>query len=237
MPRALQTTGAAEGGMSAGARRFLPLRRGAAAVLTALAAAALDVSAGAAEEGEVLRRWTFRSAEDLRGWEAANGIAGLRVEEGRLRGRLTHSDAYLFAPALRVPLDGLVVKVRWSCPRGGGGQCYFATAGAPSMGEDRVVSREVEGGRMVETAFPLESGDGAGPGAPPTLTRFRLDPFNGNEGVDFQIEEVTLARLPARFETAFAPARASVGTGEAVEFRVRLRPLGGRRIGDAFEAT
>jgi hypothetical protein len=194
-------------------------------------------AASPGEEEETVRRWSFRAAGDLRGWEAGSGIADLRVEGGRLRGRITHPDAYLYAPALRVPLDGLLLKVRWSCPRGGSGQCYFATADRPSLGEDRVISREVEGGRMVETAFPLEGADGPAPAVPLTLTRFRLDPFNGNEDVPFEIEEVTLFRLPARFETAFAPSRSSVAVGEEAEFGVRLRPLDGRRIAEAIEAT
>ncbi len=139
-------------------------------IASALCARSLD------QEAEIVHRWTFESAEDARGWEVGNGIENLRVAGGRLVGQIRDPDAYLFAPAVRVPLDGLVVKVRWSCPRRGTGQCYFATDRSPHMGEDKVVSRTVPGGAMVETVFPLAVDDRDGP---PLLTRFRLDPFNG----------------------------------------------------------
>src|SRR5213594_2880503 len=89
---------------------------------------------------EVLRRWTFEASGSLAGWEAGAGIADLEVKAGSLRGRLTKPDAYLFAPPLEADLDGLAVRVRWSCPRAGCCQCYLATRRSPAMGEDRVVS-------------------------------------------------------------------------------------------------
>jgi len=103
-------------------------------------------SISTAGEVEILRRWSFESPDDLKGWRTGRGISGLRVSGGRLRGKLTHTDAYLFAPPLELPLDGVRLRVRWSCPRGGSGQCYFTTRESPAMGEDKVISQQVPGG-------------------------------------------------------------------------------------------
>ncbi len=193
--------------------------------LLVVSVAALATALPAAED-EVVCRWTFDSADDFRGWEVGRGVEGLRVEGGRLAGRLAHADAYIFAPAVSIPLDGLVLRVRWSCPRGGSGQCYFATEKSPDFAEARVVSREVPSeGMTIETEFPLDRGgkDGA------TLTRFRLDPFNGATEVEFAIDEVILVRMEARLEVGFAPVGSVVAAGESAPFRVWLRHLGGRR--------
>ncbi len=204
---------------------MMPLRH-----LLLVSFATLGTALPAAED-EVVRRWSFDSADDLRGWEVGRGVEGLRVEGGRLAGRLTHADAYIFAPAVSIPLDGLVLRVRWSCAKSGSGQCYFATEKSPDFAEARVVSREVPAdenlaeGKTLETEFPLDRGgkDGA------TLTRFRLDPFNGATDVEFAIDDVTLVRMEARLEVGFALSGAVVAIGETAPFRVWLRHLGGRR--------
>jgi hypothetical protein len=130
-------------------------------------------------------------------------------------------------------MDGLVLKVRWSCPKSGSGQCYFTTDQSPRMGEDKVVTKDLPGGEAVETEFPL---DAAG-GAKPTLTRFRLDPFNGLKGVPFAIEKVVLLRLPCRLEIGFGPAKSVARVGEPIELKLWLRHLGGRRPEGSFEAV
>src|SRR5262245_20263997 len=185
---------------------------------TALSAASLGPQAG---DAEILREWTFTSEEKALGWQAGHGIGKLHVAKGKLTGEIEDPDAYLFGPPVQVPMDGLVLKVRWSCPKGGSGQCYFATDQSLQMGEDKVVTRDLAGGKVVETEFPL---DPPGRGKP-TLTRFRLDPFNGLKGVPFEIEKVVLLRLPCRLEVNFGPARTVARVGEPVELKLWLRHL------------
>jgi hypothetical protein len=123
-------------------------------------------------------------------------------------------------------MDGLALRVRWSCERGGSGQCYFATESSPQMGEDKMLSQSLPGGRVVDIELALDRGGRE----PQVLTRFRLDPFNGAVGASFQIDEVVLVRLPASFEVHFGPARSSAAAGEKVELGLRLRRTGGRRL-------
>jgi len=186
-----------------------------------------------ADDAEIVREWVFDSDEKAQGWEAGNGISGLHVAKGKLVGQIEDPDAYLFGPPVQVPMNGLVLKVRWSCPKSGSGQCYFATDQSPRMGEDKVVSRNVPGGEVVETDFSLDA-DGR---AKPTLTRFRLDPFNGLKGVPFEIEKVVLLRLPCRLEIVFGPAKSVARPGEPVELKLWLRHSGGRRPEGTMEAV
>src|SRR5207247_1033837 len=83
-----------------------------------------------------------------------------------------------------------------------------------------------------ETDFSLDA-DGR---AKPTLTRFRLDPFNGLKGVPFEIEKVVLLRLPCRLEIVFGPAKSVARPGEPVELKLWLRHSGGRRLEGTMEA-
>ncbi len=177
-----------------------------------------------AAEDEIVARWTFDSAASIDGWTVGRGIDGLEVHDGRLRGTTTHHDAYLFAPPVNVPIDGLVVRVRWASPRGSQTQCYFATDRSTAMGEDKVVSRETRGGGLVETEFPL----GTTANRDQTLTRFRLDPFNGQVGAPFEIDEVALVRLPSRIQVSLAFERPVVSSGQPVALVARCALAGGR---------
>ncbi|MBI4583400.1 MAG: hypothetical protein HY717_05185 [Planctomycetes bacterium] len=179
-----------------------------------------------ARADEVLERWTFDSEAEGSGWRAGNGIEGLRVAGGQLIGRLTDPDAYLFAPPVRFAMDGLAIRVRWQAPRGGSGQCYFTTDSSPQMGEDKVRSAPVPGGRLAETEFLLDPG---GRGAP-MLTGFRLDPFNGAADMEFAIDEVAIVRLRGRLEARLAPERSAGKVGESILCKLRVRHLGGARL-------
>lgn len=183
-----------------------------------------------AEKPEVIRRWTFAAPGDLEGWRVGRGVDDLRIMDGRLHGRLSHEDAYLFAPPLDAPLDGLVIRVRWQCERSGRVQCYFTTSTSPAMGEDKVLQLEAAGGSDVESEFDLSNRAAQRGGDDDRLLGFRLDPFNGQRDVDFSIDEVEVLRLPSRFEVDFSPTPPQVKPGEDVALRAQLRHAGGRRL-------
>ena len=114
-------------------------------------------------------------------------------------GRLTGSDAYIFAPAVDVPLDGLEVRVRWRCDRAGGCQIYWGTDAQPALTEQRQMSRPAAtAGQWIEHTFPIGGPEAHGR----RLTTFRLDPFNGNRDGTFEIDRAHQAITGGRWRSS-----------------------------------
>ena len=100
------------------------------------------------------------------------------------------------------------------------------------MGEDKVLSRSLPGGGIVETEFPLDRGGRERE----VLTRFRLDPFNGAEGAEFEIDDVVLVRLAPVVEVEFGPERSLTNVRQPVKLQVLVRHRGGGRTSGVLEA-
>ncbi len=199
-------------------------------------AALLTVLSGvqiAAAEVETVKRWDFSRPDDLKGWRIGHVLTDLRVRDGHLTCRLTGSDAFLFAPAVNLPLDGTEIRVRWRCNRTGSCQVYWGTDAEPAFTERRQVSRAAnEADVWTEQAFPL-----GGPAADDRrLVALRLDPFNGNTDGHVEIDWVTIVRTEPVLEVSFGTDRAVVRPGEAVSAQVFARQTEGRRVRDGLTA-
>lgn len=182
-----------------------------------------------ASEDEVVRRWEFKTDGDVAGWTAGGDAQNLMAAKDVLRFTMAGPDAYVFAPAVDVPLDGCLIRVRMRCDRPGDCQVYWTCADAPEFSERQVLSVAAPAKSDPErgfTTWEFPIGRTADHGR--RLTRFRIDPFNGNTGSTVEIAAVELVRQAARLDANFALAAHWVEVGQPVAARVTLRHMGGR---------
>ncbi|MEP0841725.1 MAG: hypothetical protein HRF43_03325, partial [Phycisphaerae bacterium] len=211
-------------------------------------------------EGDLVRRWEFKTAADAAGWALGNHLKDLKVENGALRLTVTGPDAYLFAPPIEAPLDGCVVRVRMGSDHDGTSEVFWTTADAPGYGPDRSVSRPTPApkaplpdGRGSAERRGADKGSSAKPadeafdtydfvlGSPADagrkLTGFRLDPFNGSPTGTVSIAWVELRRLPAVLDVNLSAAAHLVEPGRAVTLKIAGRQLAGRSAEGPLTAT
>lgn len=206
-------------------------------LMLVLAAAHVGIQALAAEP-DVLRRWDFGKPGDLEGWRGGNGVQELAIADGRLHIVTSHPDAYVFAPPVEVPLDGLVVRVGLRGEKGGESAVYWVTRDDPAWSEKQCSRRyffdcrsPVEPGGFVTAEFPLGRTADAGR----VLTAFRIDPLNGPSANKIEIDFVELVRKPPVLETRFASGAHQVAVGEDAQAIVTIRQVDGRRATDDLQ--
>ena len=106
--------------------------------LAAAFTAAVGTMAMAGEGEKVLVRWDFEVDGNSEGWHVGQGVNELKVEGGVLSGTTSDADAYLFGPVLAQPMDGIAVRIRSRCDRGGGTQVYWRSDATPTYCEKQV---------------------------------------------------------------------------------------------------
>ena len=172
---------------------------------------------------QVVQRWDFNKPDDAAGWEIGHHLEGLTVTDGAMRLTLTGFDAFLFSPVVEVPLDGCVVRIRLRGATPGNTQVYWMTSDYEQAGEQQVMDRFTPAGDFIIEEFRIGQPTDGGR----TLTRFRIDPFNGNKTGTVHIDWVELIRIPPIFEANLAHRKHWVNADENVEMRVRLRRVAG----------
>ncbi|MCP4249749.1 MAG: hypothetical protein GY778_22125, partial [bacterium] len=204
-----------------------------------LACGGVELRAG---DAEVVRRWSFDSADGSKGWTIGNGLKDLTVSDGLLRMTITTPDAFLFAPPVEVPLDGCVVRIRLRSDRDGTTQVYWATDDSPGYSEQRVRSLPTAGSggqnRESDDGFlTLEYPIGTPADAGRKLTGFRIDPYNGNEEGSVEIDLLELVRTPPVIDVRFATTSHLIQAGQREPARTELRQIAGRASSDAVRIT
>lgn len=117
----------------------------------------------------------FEFDEHTDGWDAANDLQPLEVDEGVLKVRSTGGDPYMIRPMCRFDGDAIRrIRIRLRGTGGRGGQFYWTTASSPGFDETKVVQFELPlDGAWHEVVLPV--------GDHPlwrgqTITAIRLDP-------------------------------------------------------------
>lgn len=213
----------------------LAFRRGVG--LTLILSAVVTAVQVVAAEPEVLRRWDFDKPGDLEGWHTPHGIREVAVTDGRLRLVTSNPDAYIFAPPVDVPLDGLVVRVGLRGEKGGTSEVYWVTRGQPAWGEQHCSRQSVaepQTGTQPDGWATLEFPLGKPADAGRVVTAFRIDPLNGPASNAVEIDFVELVRRPPVMETRFSFRSHQVAVGQAVEATASVRQVDGRAVTEEF---
>lgn len=216
------------------ASRFFCSRETTLMIVLAVAFGALHTLAA---EPEVLRRWDFNKTGDVEGWNKGGGVQEMSVADGCLRLTTSAPDAYVFAPAVELPLDGLVVCIGLRGTNGGESEVYWTTRDDPAWSEKQCARQYVsnagsmsEAGGFVTMEFPVGRPADAGR----TVTAFRIDPFNGAASNRIEMDFVELVRKPPVLEPRFSFKSHLADVGQAVDADVSVRQLDGRGATDAF---
>ena len=205
-----------------------------------LACGVVELRAG---DAEVVRLWSFDSADGSKGWTIGNGLKDLAAADGRLRMTITAPDAFLFAPPVEVPLDGCVIRIRLRSDRDGHTQVYWKTDDRPGFGEHHQRSLFSAGsssgtGKPTDDGFvTLEYPIGTPADAGRKLTGFRIDPYNGNKEGSVEIDLVELVRTPPVIDVRFAAKSHLVQTGQREPAWIGLRQIAGRASSEAVSIT
>ncbi len=210
-------------------------RRTVFAIVLAVALGGLHASAAGPE---VLRRWDFDKPGDVEGWVKANGVQEMTVADGKLRLTISDPDAYIFAPPVEAPLDGLIVRIGLRGEKSGQSQVYWITRDDQTWGEKQCSRQHVvepklkaQPGGFMTMEFPLGRPTDAGR----VITAFRIDPLNGPPANRIEIDFVELVRKPPVMETRFSLSSHQVGIGQGVEAAASVRQLDGRAVADSFQ--
>jgi len=179
---------------------------------------------------QVVQRWDFDKPDDATGWQIGHHLEDLTVTDGAMRLTITGFDAYIFSPPVESPLDGCVIRMRLRGENPGHTQVYWQTKDDATMGERQVMDRFTPAGDFVIEEFRIGQPTDAGR----TLTRFRIDPFNGNKNGTVEIDWVELVRTLPIIETNFAPKKHWIDVGEQVEMQVHLRRTAGAALDQRF---
>jgi len=156
----------------------------------------------------------FTFADGLGGWQALHAVE-LRAEDGRLIAEATGEDPYFQSPPLDVG-GNLRVVVTGEFAIAGPLSCYWSTAAAPAMAEERAVHRAVVAG---DGTVELHLGEVV------HLRHLRLDPGGGPGRLAIASIRVFDDQLAERWITGVSPAagsklRVDVAGGAAVELPV-----------------
>lgn len=123
----------------------------------------------------VITRLRFDFEEDTEGWEAANHLQPLLVQQGALVAHSTGSDPYMIRPLCHFDGSSIQnIRIRLRGTGGRGGQFYWTTTSSPGFDESKVVVFELPlDGEWHEVVLPV--------GEHPlwrgqTITAIRLDP-------------------------------------------------------------
>ncbi len=183
---------------------------------------------------EPLVRWDFDTDGDAEGWGAAHNIADLNVAGGLLHLRICAPDAFIIGPAIDVPLDGCVVRLRMRSTSTGATEVFWATDRDADFSGDRRASGHSVGCATRPSDPPdagletLELNIGRPADAGRRLTRLRVDPVNNARPGGVQIDFIEIIRPPGRLEAIFAFDRHRIDLGEETLPRVSLRRLSAR---------
>ncbi len=192
-------------------------------------------SGGPVDPGaRVLARWDFASHDDPKLWQPGQGVEITDVRDGVMTLRISHSDAFIFAPEAQAPLDGCAVRIRCRSDHDGGTQVYWRTAKDPAYSERQVVQKQTLGGKDFQTVelvigWPADAGS--------TLTGFRIDPFNGPRQGEVEIDWVELVRLPPRFDVSLSTSAAQVPVGAKASLRLTFRQVSGAAARQTIRVT
>ncbi len=208
-------------------------------ILGVLATAAAGGSDAA--PGELVQRWVFRTPADAEGFSSLHDLRNMRVADNALHMDITGPDAYFSLPPIDLPLDGLTLRVRMRCDRGGDSQVYWITRDQPVFTGSRHTSeltpphagpRTGPAGRgdFVTVNFPIGSPKDAGQ----RLTGLRLDPYNRNTAGQVEIASIELFRVPPAYEANLAPAACRFASNEPTTFRAVSRQRAGRLGSEAI---
>jgi hypothetical protein len=188
----------------------------------------------AAADENVVHRWEFRRPADAAGWSETHHLKDVRVVDGVLRMSIAGADPFIVAPPVQVPLDGCVLRVTLRADADGNTQVYWTTGDYPTFGEQQVQNRHTP--RSPPLSAPLSQrpfttleyplGHPSDSGR--TLTRFRIDPYNGSLDGTVEIQSVELLRPPAVLDIRFAPATHQAAPGERVLLPFSIRHVAGR---------
>jgi len=199
-----------------------------------------DVGAGPGDEPPPAR-WDFNTDGDAEGWVAACNIADLSVAGGRLHLRVGGEDAFIIGPAIDVPLDGCVVRLRMRSDSTGATEVFWMTDADADFSGDRRVSGDSLGcttrpADPPEACFQtLDLTIGRPTDAGRRLTRLRVDPVNHAPPGGVQIDFIEILRPPGRLEMAFVLDRHRIDLGTQTIPSLTLRRLPGRAETPVFQ--
>ncbi len=199
--------------------------------------------ASAADECAVIKQWLFRSTTDAQGFVDLHDLRNLRVTDGLLVMEITGPDAYLSLPPVDLPLDGLSVRVRMRCDRGGQSELYWVAHDKPEWSQSRhaaqftpakaVTGSAPSDGGFLTVEFPIGSIADAGR----RLTGLRLDPYNGNTAGLVEIASIEVCQCPPVYMAHFAPTACRVALDAPATFRATLRQVAGKLGGGDAEIS
>lgn len=190
-----------------------------------------------AAEPEVVHRWVFHTDDDAKEWRIGQQIKNMAVVNGRLRMTISGKDAFLFAPNIRMPLDGCMVRIRLRGDHDGYTQVYWQTSEEPVFSEQRQITINTAGKSFstvgvggVQEFMTLDYALG-GPGdIGRELTALRIDPFNNSDEGIVEIESVELLVMPPAWEASLSTVNHLVPVGTEASTRLILRQKGGRAM-------
>lgn len=196
----------------------------------------------AADETEVVRQWEFKTPADATGWTAANQLKDMAVIDGALRMTMTGVDAFLTAPPIEAPLDGIVIRIRMRSDREGYTQVYWTTPDYPNCGEQQmlVINTSVTAPDKPLSAMPFVTYDfpiGKLSDQGRKLIGFRIDPVNGNSDGTVEIQSVEVLRPAPVLDVNFSPASHWVEVRKPVLVRLNLRQVAGRAVESEYYIT
>lgn len=187
-----------------------------------------------AAEPDVLKRWDFRASADADGWTGLHDGKDLQVRNDALSLAITGIDTFIEAPPVRVPLDGVIIRIRLRSDRDGHTQLYWRATDIPQFTESAIAVRETRAtpaGEFLTIEFPIGKTADAGK----TLTHLRIDPFNGNTQGFVEIQSVEILRLPPILDVHLGFEAAQVDVGEPVNAVAWVRQLDGRAMTEPLE--
>jgi hypothetical protein len=188
--------------------------------VTVPCAVAADAGGGS---DEVVARWDFDDAAAVQQWKAAQGVRTLGVRDGVWRLALTEADAYIFAPAVSVPLGGCAVRVRMRSDVAGRTEVYWGTRATPDLSEARVIRQWTPAtDDFITVEFDLPS-----TGPDDVLTQFRIDPYNNNVEGTVELDWVELVRRAPQVQVEFY-ATPTCTEGDETTVKLVVRQSGGR---------